>query len=202
MTFGKPGRPPEDRFARQCEIYAAVSPLLLTVGARQLSMRQAARAACMSVGGVYHYFPTKRALLLHGVQEETLDRLCHDYFEQLVPLAATDPQGYLDAYQAAMVRAVLFVRPAVYAALTLGDAAFQSAVEATLSPRLDALIALLSPVGVSGPDSELQALAHGLRQACLGALLDPSVSEQEIGLVISVFVDGSRRRLAQTPSVG
>jgi len=200
MTFGKPGRPPEDRFARQCEIYAAVSPLLLTVGARQLSMRQAARAACMSVGGVYHYFPTKRALVLHGVQEETLDRLCHDYFWQLVPLAATDPQGYLDAYQAAMVSAVLFVRPAVYAALTLGDAVFQSAVEASLSPRLDALIALLCPVGVSGPDSELQALAHGLRQACLGAVLDPSVSEREIALVISVFVDGSRRRLAQTHS--
>jgi AcrR family transcriptional regulator len=133
MTFGKPGRPPEDRFARQCEIYAAVSPLLLTVGARQLSMRQAARVACRSVGGVYHYFPTKRALVLHGVQEVTLERLCHDYFQQLVPLAATNPQGYLDAYQAAMVRATLFVRPSVYAALTLGDAVFQSAVEATLS---------------------------------------------------------------------
>src|SRR5260370_10216675 len=45
MTFGKPGRPPEDRMARQCEIFVAVSPLLLTIGAQQLSMRQAAQAA-------------------------------------------------------------------------------------------------------------------------------------------------------------
>src|SRR5258708_11606862 len=45
MTFGKPGRPPEDRMARQCEILVAVSPLLLTIGAQQLSMRQAAQAA-------------------------------------------------------------------------------------------------------------------------------------------------------------
>src|SRR5436305_196848 len=51
--FGKPGRPPEDRLGRQYEIYQAVTPLLLAVGARRLSMRDAADAACMSIGGLY-----------------------------------------------------------------------------------------------------------------------------------------------------
>ncbi|MBK9715090.1 MAG: TetR family transcriptional regulator [Kouleothrix sp.] len=27
-------------------------------GVRRLSMRQAAAAACLSIGGLYHYFPT------------------------------------------------------------------------------------------------------------------------------------------------
>jgi hypothetical protein len=35
MTFGKPGRPPEDRLARQREIYEAVVPLICRDGARR-----------------------------------------------------------------------------------------------------------------------------------------------------------------------
>ena len=36
MAFGKPGRPPEDRLARQREIYEAVTPLIYRDGARRL----------------------------------------------------------------------------------------------------------------------------------------------------------------------
>jgi hypothetical protein len=36
VTFGKPFRPPEDRLARQQEIFLAVSPLLYREGARRL----------------------------------------------------------------------------------------------------------------------------------------------------------------------
>jgi len=79
MMFGKVGRPTEDRFARKLEIFEAVAPLILTVGARRLSMRQAAHAACLSVGGLYHYFPTKRELLLYTLQPDTLDRRCQDF---------------------------------------------------------------------------------------------------------------------------
>ena len=59
----KRGRPPEDRFLRQCEIFEAVLPLLKRRGVRGLTMRDAAAAACMSVGGLNHYFPTKADLL-------------------------------------------------------------------------------------------------------------------------------------------
>ncbi len=45
MTFGKPGRPPEDRLARQRELYEAIVPLIYRDGARRLSMRAAARGA-------------------------------------------------------------------------------------------------------------------------------------------------------------
>ena len=73
MAFGKPGRPPEDRLARQREIYEAVIPLIYRDGARRLSMRDAASAACLSIGGLYHYFPNKRelfeAVLAQGAEE-------------------------------------------------------------------------------------------------------------------------------------
>src|SRR5919202_6385305 len=75
MAFGKPGRPPEDRLARPREIYEAVIPLIYRDGARRLSMRSAARAAHMSVGGLYHYFPAKRDLVLHGLREDARDRV-------------------------------------------------------------------------------------------------------------------------------
>ena len=41
MSFGKPGRPCEDRLIRQREIYLAVTPLLEQIGVRDLSMRAA-----------------------------------------------------------------------------------------------------------------------------------------------------------------
>ncbi len=45
------------------QIYSMVGPLLFERGARQLTMRDAARAAYLSVGALYHYFPTKRDLV-------------------------------------------------------------------------------------------------------------------------------------------
>ena len=91
MTFGKLGRPPEDRLARQDEIYRAVSPLIVEVGARQLSMRQAARAASLSIGGLYYYFPTKRELLLHGLCPAALLRYCAEFHAEFDHLTASGP---------------------------------------------------------------------------------------------------------------
>src|SRR5215472_15247345 len=77
VAFRKVGRPPEDRLCRQREIYLAVVPLLRCSGVRGLSMRAAARAAYVSVGALYYYFPTKRDLVLHGLQPEAIARYCH-----------------------------------------------------------------------------------------------------------------------------
>jgi AcrR family transcriptional regulator len=68
MGFGKPGRPREDRLARQQQIFGAVRDLLAPGRTRALTMAQAARQA-NSVGGLYHYFPSKRDLVLFGIDE-------------------------------------------------------------------------------------------------------------------------------------
>src|SRR6202022_304324 len=77
--FGKPGRPPEDRVQRKREIWTAVAPLIEKLGVRNLTMRQAAAASFMSLGGLYHYFPNKRALVLFGTDQEALERICADF---------------------------------------------------------------------------------------------------------------------------
>jgi AcrR family transcriptional regulator len=43
----------------QYEIFLAVAPLIERYGAKRLTMRQAARAAHLSLGGLYHYWKPK-----------------------------------------------------------------------------------------------------------------------------------------------
>jgi AcrR family transcriptional regulator len=117
MSFGKPGRPPEDMLARQREIYEAVAPLILEVGPLRLSMRNAARAAHMSVGGLYHYFSTKRDLVLHGLRWDARNRLCREYRERMADLSGWSPEGYIKAYLDLSIRMFAFIRPSVQAAL-------------------------------------------------------------------------------------
>jgi AcrR family transcriptional regulator len=94
---GKPGRPPEDRLKRQSEIFLAVTPLIERYGARRLTMRQAARAAHLSVGGLYHYFPTKRDLVLHALKPEAVARVCAEFHGRHADLERTDPRRYVRA---------------------------------------------------------------------------------------------------------
>jgi hypothetical protein len=116
---GKPGRPPEDRLRRQHEIYLAVAPLIERLGAKRLTMRQAARAAHLSLGGLYHYFPTKRDLVLHALKPEAVARLCAEFHGRHADLARTDPGRYVQADVAYMARQCFFLRPAFQAALEL-----------------------------------------------------------------------------------
>ena len=95
---GKRGRPPEDRLLRQREIFMAVAPTIEGGSARSLTMREAARAAHISLGGLYHYFPTKRSLILHSLTPDALARLCADFHRQYGPLRDRDPGTFLDAY--------------------------------------------------------------------------------------------------------
>jgi AcrR family transcriptional regulator len=101
---GKPGRPPEDRLKRQHEIFLAVAPLIERYGARRLTMRQAARAAHLSLGGLYHYFPTKRNLVLHALKPEAVARVCAEFHGRHADLERTDPHRYVQADVAYMAR--------------------------------------------------------------------------------------------------
>lgn len=71
-----------------------------------------------------HYFPTKRDLVLHGLQQEPLWRFCHDYFAKFLDLRSQDPWGFFDGYVEFQAQACLFVRPSVQAAVQLGAEAF------------------------------------------------------------------------------
>lgn len=195
--FGKKGRPPEDRLARQREIYTAVAPLIVQEGARRLSMRQAARAACLSIGGLYHYFPTKRELVLHGLCPEAILRRCQDFHAQFGYLADVDPGRYFEEGIELVVEHVGFCRPAIHAALELGTESFWEVIEALLTGTEQAFEANLQRLFPEASDQELRQWGRTIRRAICAALLDKSVSPDELRDELHILVDGYVSRIQE-----
>lgn len=172
MMFGKVGRPPEDRFSRQCEIFKAVTPLILSVGARRLTMHQAARAACLSVGGLYHYFRTKRELVLFGLQPETLNQMCQDFHEEYGLLAARDPREYLEVYISFGVQQVGYARPAIHAAIELGMGTFWALLDSNLNTATAGFGNIVRMISPKISDESIGLLERSLKRTLLGTCLD------------------------------
>ncbi|HET7009385.1 MAG TPA: TetR/AcrR family transcriptional regulator [Anaerolineales bacterium] len=197
MAFGKKGRPPEDVLARRREIYEAVSPLIFQLGARRLSMRQAAKAACLSVGGLYHYFPTKRDLVLHGLSLEALARLCQDFHDEYADLAERDPEAFFEKFLDFSVWQVNFLRPAVHAALEIGMDAFWEVMDTALNLKMEDLTTGLRLLVPDGDDRERENIGRAIRRTICAALMDRTVTSIEIRQELGVLVDGYRARAGQ-----
>lgn len=197
MAFGKPGRPREDRLLRQREIFAAVAPLVLDRGARRVTMRDAARAAYLSVGGLYHYFPTKRDLLLHALTQEALDRYCSDFLKGSFGLKADDPRAFLDIYADFCARTCLFVRPAAQAAVELGTETFWPVLDASMQNGLDNFLEALRHVTPGLDDSQALRLAQSIRRVLLAGLFDRSMTADDIRTGVRTLVETAiARRVA------
>jgi len=197
MAFGKKGRPPEDLLSRQREIYEAVSPLILQVGVRQLSMRQAASAACMSVGGLYHYFPAKRSLVLHGFNPQALNRSCQQFNAQFGYLAELDPEQYLGQAIQETVKLIRFVRPAFHAALELGVQSFWQTVDNLLILTLNEFTVALRGLVPDANEQEQHRLERALRRSIAGCLLDKTITDDEFGDELRLLVEGYKLRASQ-----
>ena len=204
MAFGKPGRPAEDRQLRQREIFNAVAPLIVERGVRQLTMRDAARAAHMSVAGLYHYFPTKRELVLHSLRPEAFKRMCGDFMAESGHLQQEAPARFLAAFVEFCVKEVAFVRPAIHAALEVGAAEFWAAQEAGIATALDIMVATLRSAYASATERELAALVRAIRRTLMGALLDRSVTDDELREQLRALMVGDAvlRRRRQRAAVG
>lgn len=201
--FGKPGRPAEDRMARQRAIYERVAPLVLDRGPRALSMRDAAQAAHLSVGGLYHYFPTKRDLVLHGLRPEVFARLCEDFDAQWQSRRTSEPQACLSAFVEHYVTQVVFVRPSLHAALELGTDTFWDTIEAGITAGLDDFSQFLQSAVLGVDDPDVAVLARSLRRLFLAALLDksaePDALRSELWALIEPFVPARQRGGLERP---
>lgn len=175
MTFGKPGRPPEDRLLRQREIFEAVAPLIETEGARRLSMRDAAHAACLSIGGLYHYFPTKRELVLHGLDPAARRRICADEAERLFELMQRSQLSLVDFFVDTTLRLVAFMRPSVVAALDLGDDTLQQTLDERWTSDVGEMVDGFQLMLPTAPIADLSSLARSIRREMLGALIERDV---------------------------
>jgi AcrR family transcriptional regulator len=177
---GKPGRPPEDRLLRQREIYQAVAPLLLSVGVRRLTMRQAARAACISLGGLSYYFPTKQDLVLHGVQPAAAARLCLDFHAVYGLRKQVEPRRFLELWTEFVVDWIAFVRPSVQAALELGQETFRHVLEQGINAGLDDLAESLDLLVPTSNPEGMRVLARRLQRSLFAACIDQSLPLEDV----------------------
>ncbi len=189
MSLKKAGRPVEDRLARQREIYEAISPLLAEQGIRNLSMRQVADVTSLSIGGLYHYFPTKRDLALHGIQIETIDRLCQDFHQQFDHLASVNPRQYFDIFYRSLMECTLFMRPSAYAAWGLGVDVF-AMVSANIEAAVAEFATALRPLAPNLSETHIQALARAVRRFSLATLIDTTSSNEEIRKEFYLLIGG------------
>src|SRR5438552_17698709 len=178
--FGKPGRPPEDRIQRRREIWAAVSPLIEKFGARNLTMRQAAALSFLSLGGLYHYFPDKRSLVLFGLDQEAHERVCMEFGATYGHLQDSDPQAAAEAFVRFFGERVSFVRPSIYAALELGAEDFMSLIEANINLGLEAFMQVLRLAVTDAEDRDLRLDGRALWRVVRGAPIDGSGTGAEV----------------------
>jgi AcrR family transcriptional regulator len=200
--FGKVGRPQEDRLLRQRQIFEAVAPLILEVGARELTMRQAAHRASMSIGGLYHYFPSKRDLVLHSLDPEAHDRLCIDFNTIYGHLEQTDPDAYLAAFIEFQAHAAAFLRPALHAAIELGAETVWPTLERAMSLGLEDWVRIARRVVPDPGERDLEALCRAVRRTMLGSMLDKTVTPVELTEALRALIVGEpvglRRAWART----
>jgi len=194
MTFGKKGRPPEDRLARQSAIFLAVAPLILRDGARGLSMRAAADAACLSVGGLYHYFPTKRDLVMHGLRPEALLRVCQDFHAEFGYLSEVDPRRYIDEGIRVMVEHVGLLRPAIHAALELGTTSFWEVIDTILTNTTFDFEVHIRRIFPDVGDQELAQWGRAIRRSICAAFLDKRISQDEFHDDMRLLMDSYANR--------
>ena len=188
--FGKPGRPNEDRLQRRREIWATVGPLIERHGARNLTMRQAAAAAFISLGGLYHYFPSKRSLVLFGLDPQAMESFCLDFKAHKY----SSPDAATEAFIRYFGDTQSFLRPAVLGALELGAEGFLSHLEAGVNMGLDGFIETLRLVLPEAGSHDLRMMAPSLRRLAFAGLLDRAMSRQELEEELRAVVDGLQGR--------
>jgi AcrR family transcriptional regulator len=187
---GKPGRPPEDRLRRQHEIFLAVAPLIERYGAKRLTMRQAARAAHLSLGGLYHYFPTKRDLVLHALKPEAVARVCADFHERHAGLERSDPWRYVEADVAYLARQCFFIRPAFQAALELDAEVAWDHIQASIEGGLESCTRPLGHALPECPPEEIRRLGRSVRRTFFSALIDRTVTPAEMRHELLSLIQG------------
>ncbi|GAA4819755.1 hypothetical protein GCM10023201_01340 [Actinomycetospora corticicola] len=188
-AFGKPGRPADDVVLRRREIFEAVAPLLPDGGARRLTMAGAARAAGLSVGGLYHRFDGKRALLLYGLAPENLGRACADFqatwgHVEPVELVSRALDGFSDAVDR-------WVRPSVDAAGQLGIDVLHGALADAMTTELVGMVRSVRRMAPGMTDERADALERSLRRVCTAHVLDPTARDGELREQLRLTVVGA-----------
>ncbi len=181
VKFGKVGRPTNDPVYERLRIYRAAGPLILENGVRGTTIEAVARVAWLSPGGIYHYFASKRELMLYGLAPEALSRACMDAAQGLhEALASNQPPTLTEVvglYVDKNVRMLEFIRPALQAAVELGRQELHARLSTGIRDDADSLVSALR---VLHPNLKLaEEPADAIRRTILGLAVDESSTVDE-----------------------
>ena len=143
-------------------------------------MPQAARAAHLSHGGLYHYFPTKRDLVLHALKPEAVARLCADFHGRHADLERSDPGRYVQADVDHMARQCFFLRPAFQAALELDAEVAWDHIQASIEGGLESRTRPLAYALPECTPEEIRRLGRSVRRTFFSAFVDRTVTPDEM----------------------
>jgi len=178
VTFRKRGRPREDRVARRLEIFEFVAPSLAQLGHR-ISMREAARAAHVSVGTLYSYFGSKRDLLLYGLNQEPVALICRRFELEHGQLRTTDPRRYREALLDFMMTNIVAMRASVDTAIRLGPKETRERIDRVIHQPIPEFVRLIAD---AMPEDRGRSVAAErlLRRVIAGVLLERDVSAEAL----------------------
>lgn len=177
----------------------AVAPIILSEGVRGVTMKRAASAASLSVGGLYHYFPDRRSLLLHGAQPEATIRLCNDFFDGQPYASDEDPWRMAASFLEFQLVAARLVRPAIRAALELGADEFRGILEVGLERGTSEFIDALRRILPDHQHRDLEGLSKAMRRSILASVLDPRGTDAELREALRALLARSFRRAVPVP---
>jgi AcrR family transcriptional regulator len=160
VSFEKLGRPAKDPAEERLRIYTAALPVIREKGARA-SMTALAEAAHMSVGGLYHYFNSKRSLLLHGINPEAISLACHTFHQAVAEAESVDK--VVSAYIDKTVLMFRLIQPSAMAAVEMGIDEIRGPLQACTRQDADGLIEALESVTDELTEESLVELATTIR---------------------------------------
>lgn len=189
MSFEKPGRPRTDPAEERLRIYTAALPAIHKDGARA-RMDSLARLAHMSVGGVYHYFQTKRQLLLHGLSPEALGLACRTFHDAMLQAADDGPAEVTSAYVDKTIQMFRLIQPSATAALEMGIVEIRAQLASALRQDADGLIQVLAKVIPDLTEQSRVELATGIRRTLMALALDPQATEADVRRQLTAVLRG------------
>jgi AcrR family transcriptional regulator len=129
---------------------------------------------------MYHYFPSKRDLVLFVLSPDALQRLCQKPDQLLPPPQQAGSHAHLATFLEGLVRGVPLLRPAVLAAIELGAGPALDFAEATMTVSVPEFVRAVRAVRPDIGEAEAYTIDRAVRHTTLGAMLDRSVTPSEL----------------------
>jgi AcrR family transcriptional regulator len=150
-------------------------------GVAGFSMERAAATAGSSIGGLYHYFPNKTALVLYGLNPENLHRVCADFAGRHATLAVSDPAAVFSAGLTEFVSAgQTYLRPSWAAASELDTPSAGTQLERAVTVLCGQLIHLVTAAHPRLAPGSADRLEATVRRGWIGGLVDEDVTPLQL----------------------